>query len=318
MKYYLGIDLGGTNIACGVVNENFEIVGTGKLETRCPRPAEEIVDDMAKASLMAVENANLTMDEIEWVGVGSPGIANRETGVIEFANNLQFYNVPMRDMLQSRLGKPVFIENDANAAAYGEAVAGAAKGMKDVLAITLGTGLGGGIIIDSKIYGGFHFAGAELGHAGMIYEGEPCSCGRKGCVEAYCSATALIRQTKEAMRKNPDSKMWEICGGDLERVNGKTAFDGMRAGDAAAQAVVDQYLKYLGYAVATFVNIFQPEILVIGGGICKEGETLLAPLRKIMETETYGRFSAKTTRLATAKLGNDAGIIGAAFLGNLA
>ncbi len=314
MKYCVGIDLGGTNIAVGVVNENYEIVARAQAKTNCPRPAEDILADMAVTARKAVEEAGLTMEDVEWVGVGTPGSVNQDTGDIIYSNNLDFHDVPMRRILGEALGVPVYVENDANAAAYGEFVAGAAQGVRNALMITLGTGVGGGIIIDNKIYSGTNHAAGELGHMVVEKGGWQCTCGRRGCIEAYASATGLIRMTKEAMEADRSSKLWEIAG-SLDKVDGKTAFDGMRAGDAAGKAVVDKYISYLGTGLANYVNIFQPEILVIGGGICKEGETLLAPLRDILNQETYMVKEEGKCRLMKAQLGNDAGIIGAAFLG---
>ena len=312
--YRIGIDLGGTNIVAGVVDDEFRIVATAKCKTRIPRPAEEIVVDMARMAKEAVQNAGLTMADIAYVGVGSPGTCNADTGIVEYSNNLQFEKLPLRDMLGGMLDKAVYIENDANAAALGEALAGAAKGAQSCVCITLGTGVGGGIIIDGKIYGGFNFAGAELGHTVIMVDGELCTCGRFGCWEAYASATALINQTRRAMVNHPDSAMWSIAE-DLDKVNGRTAFDGMRAGDAVAAQVVDTYIKYIATGLINVINIFQPEVLCIGGGICKEGDTLLKPLAAHIERERYSKYSSHQTRLRGATLGNDAGIIGAAFLG---
>lgn len=311
--YRIGIDLGGTNIVAGVVDRNYNIIAKAKRKTRVPRPADEIIRDMAQASLEAVESAGLSIDDIELVGVGSPGTCNPDTGIIEYANNMGFENLPMRDNLGAILKKDVYIENDANAAALGEALAGAAKGAQSCVCITLGTGVGGGIIIDGRIYGGFNFAGAELGHTVIVVDGYPCTCGRNGCWESYASATGLIRQTREAMRNNPGSAMWEVAG-SLDNVDGRTAFDAMRKGNAAAKEVVDNYIKYVACGLTNVVNIFQPEILCIGGGICKEGDTLLIPLEEHIKRERYSKFSSHQTRLCVAQLGNDAGVIGAAFL----
>lgn len=315
MKYYIGIDLGGTNIVAGVVNENYEIVATAKVKTNLPRPAEEICKDMAMVAEKAVSEAGLQMSDIESVGVGTPGIANSESGVVEYSNNLGFENVPMAEMIGNILGKPVYIENDANAAAYGEFVAGAAKGARHAVAITLGTGVGGGIIIDGKIFAGFNFAGAEIGHTVIEVDGPQCTCGRKGCFEVFSSATGLIRMTKEAMEENKSSKMWEMMKEDGNRVSGRLAFNAMRAGDETAKAVVDKYIKYLAAGITNTINIFQPDVLCIGGGVCNEGDPLLLPLKELVKKEVYTRNSKNNTEIVIAKLGNDAGIIGAAFLG---
>lgn len=317
MKYYAGIDLGGTNIAVGIVDEAYQIVGKAKIKTNAPRPAQDIADDMDKATRQAVANAELTLSQIEWVGIGTPGTVNQDIGEIEYTNNLQFYHVPMVRMMKERLGLPVYMENDANAATYGEALAGAAKGVKNVIGITLGTGVGGGIIIDGKIYSGSNFAGGELGHTVIVYDGRLCTCGRKGCFEAYASATGLITTTREYLTAHPGDGMWLYCDHDLARVNGRTAFDAMRAGLDSGRQVVTQYLNYLGCGLANMINIFQPDILFLGGGISKEGETILEPLRDYINKEMYTKDSPKNAEIVTAQLGNDAGIIGAAFLGNL-
>ena len=191
MKYYIGIDLGGTNIKAGVVNESYEIVSTAKVKTNLPRPAEEICADMADVAVKAAQKAGISMDEIVCVGVGTPGTANSATGVVEYSNNLGFENFHMAELLEKKLSKPVYIENDANAAAYGEFVAGAAKGADHAVCITLGTGVGGGIIIDGKIYSGFNYAGAEIGHTVIAVDGPQCACGRKGCFEVFSSGLFL-------------------------------------------------------------------------------------------------------------------------------
>lgn len=314
MKYYLGIDLGGTNIVAGVVDEEYNIIAKASTKTNCPRPEKEIADDMARMALEAVKNAKLTIDDIEWIGVGTPGIANSATGIIEYSNNLGFKDTPMVKYIQETIDKPVFIENDANAAAYGEFVAGAAKGAKNAVCITLGTGVGGGIIIDGKIYAGSNFAGAEIGHTVIEVDGVQCSCGRKGCFEAYSSATGLIRMTKESMAQNPDSIMNQMAE-DKGKVTARTSFDCMRAGDKYAKAVVDKYIKYLAAGITNTINIFQPDVLCIGGGVCNEGDPLLLPVKELVKNEVYTRNSEKNTEIVIAKLGNDAGIIGAAFLG---
>ena len=314
MKYYVGIDLGGTNIVAGVVDKEYNIIAKASTKTNCPRPEKEIADDMAKMALEAVKNAKLTIDDIEWIGVGTPGIANSETGIIEYSNNLGFKNTPMVKYIQETINKPVYIENDANAAAYGEYVAGAAKGAKNAVCITLGTGVGGGIIIDGKIYSGSNFAGAEIGHTVVQVDGAQCSCGRKGCIEAYSSATGLIRMSKEAMEEHPDSLMNKEAE-EKGKVTARTSFDCMRAGDKYAKAVVDKYIKYLAAGITNTINIFQPDILCIGGGVCNEGDPLLLPMKELVKQEVYTRNSAKNTEIVIAKLGNDAGIIGAAFLG---
>ncbi len=314
MKYYVGIDLGGTNIVAGVVDENYQILDKASMKTNCPRPAEAIAADMAECALQAIQNAGLTPEQIEWIGIGTPGIANSETGMIEYANNLGFENVPMVKWISEQTGRPTFIENDANAAAYGEYVAGAAKGAVNAVCITLGTGVGGGIVIDGKIYSGSNYAGAEIGHTVLQMDGPACTCGRHGCFEVYSSATGLVRMTNEAMAEHPESLMHKMAE-EKGKVTARTAFDAMRAGDAAAKSVVDFYIKALAVGITNVINIFQPDVLCIGGGVCNEGDALLLPVKELVAKEVYTRNSPKNAEIVIAKLGNDAGIIGAAFLG---
>ena len=314
--YTIGIDLGGTNIVSSVVDENYNIIATSKTPTNSPRSADEIFDDIAMISEEAIQKAKLTKADIDSVGMGTPGTVNAD-GVIEFANNLGFNNVPAAEMLKERLGiDKVYIENDANCAALGEAYAGVGNGAKDFVAVTLGTGVGSGIIVDGKIVNGVNFAGGECGHMVIVVDGEQCSCGRKGCWEAYASATALIRQTKKAMEEYPDSYMHQLAEAE-GKVSGRTAFDAMRKGDIAGIKVVDQYIKYVSCGLINIVNALQPEIICVGGGICNEGETLMVPLRRYVQAERYSIHSKIQTKIVKAELGNDAGVIGAAILGRV-
>lgn len=312
----IGIDFGGTNIAVGIVDENYRILYKTSAPTRLGRPVDEMVLDMAKLCLECAAKVGVSLEEVASVGIASPGVINSETGEVEYYCNMDLYNYPLAERLRAALNgyDRIFAGNDANAAALGEAVAGAAKGASTAVMITLGTGVGGGVILDGKIYDGFNFSAAELGHVVIKAGGRPCPCGRKGCFEQYSSASALIRDTKEAMEAHPESALWKIAP-TLECVNGKTAFDGMRMGDATATAVVDSYISDLALGLTNMVNIFQPEVLCIGGGICGEGETLRAPLEKLVMAEQYAKTTPKKTRLVIAALGNDAGIVGAAALG---
>lgn len=314
--YKLGIDLGGTNIVAGVVDKKYKIVAKASCKTAVPRPESEICDSMAEVAKKAVEKAKLTMDDIESVGIGVPGAVNPKTGVIEYSANLFFHNWEVVEMMEERLGKKVHIENDANAAALGEYLAGSAKGARNAVAITLGTGVGGGIIIDGKIYSGSNFAGAELGHMVIVKDGKECACGRRGCWETYASATGLINLTKQKIlsEKLEFSYMLKLCDGDINKVNGRTAFDAMRDGDPTAKSVVEEYISYLSCGLVNIINIFQPDILCIGGGISNEGENLLGPVRSYVERERYTKHNDKQTVICKCTLGNDAGIIGAAYL----
>lgn len=313
--YRIGVDLGGTNIVVGIIDENNKIVAKASRKTNAPRAAEGIFDDMADAIKEAMSQIHITNDDIISVGVGTPGSVNKSEELIEFANNLGFDNVPAYALLRERIGiQNVYFDNDANCAALGEAVAGCGKGVQNFVMITLGTGVGSGIIVNGKLVTGVNYAAGEMGHTVLVYDGLQCNCGRKGCWEKYSSATALISQTKDAMKKNYNSLMWTLVGNDLNKVNGRTAFDGMRKGDTTAQTVVNNYVAFLACGIGNIVNIFQPDMVAVGGGIGNEKENLLEPVRKLLKTEIYSIHAKKQTQLVAALLGNDAGIIGAALL----
>ena len=318
--YYIGVDLGGTNIAIGIVNEQYEIVKKGSTPTKPERGADPIIEDMAALAKKLVAEMGISMDEVAYAGVATPGTANSDTGVVEYANNIPFLQYPLADKLSALLdGKPAYIENDANAAAKAEAMAGVAAGAPFSVMITLGTGLGGGIVIDGKVYSGFNYAGAELGHIVIEKDGRLCSCGRKGCWEAYSSATGLINMTRdkieECRKAGRATLMEKMIGGDLDHISGKTSFSAAKQGDEAGAEVVNEYIDYLACGLANIINIFQPDVLSIGGGICREGDYLLNPLNERVFKEVYTKDREPKTKLLIASLGNDAGIIGAAALG---
>ncbi len=312
--YKVGVDLGGTNIVAGVINDKYEIIGRAKLKTNVPRPAQEIMNDIVSCVKKAAQEAGISIDEIESVGVGTPGTVSKKTGSIEYANNLYFHHVPAAAMIEKQLPVKVYLENDANCAALGEAIAGAGAGKSDFVAVTLGTGVGTGYIHNGEIMTGCNSAGAEFGHMVIKFDGEMCNCGRRGCWERYASATALVNQTKAAMLENTDSVMWELTSGDINNVSGRTAFDAMRAGDVVGCDVVEQYIKYIAVGVVNLINALQPEIICFGGGISNEGESLLMRLRKHINEFRYSKYADTQTEICCAKLGNDAGIIGAALV----
>lgn len=313
MAYYLGIDIGGTNIACGIVNDNCEIIARSKVKTNAPRPYEEILADIIRGAKLACDEAGISPSELDSVGIGCPGTCNQDTGAVEYSNNLGFVNVPLRPDVEKALGVKTFLGNDADAAAYGEYCAGAAKGAENAVVITLGTGVGSGIIIGGKIYSGSNFAGGEIGHTVISVDGRPCTCGRRGCFEAYSSATGLVNITRDYAEKSPDSLMAKMIQQD-GRISARTAYAAMKQGDEAGRIVTDEYVKYLAVGIANVINIFQPDVLCIGGGVCNEGDTLLVPLKKAVKEQVYSKNSAKNTEIVICSLGNDAGIIGAAML----
>ena len=273
------------------------------------RPAAEVVRDMGGAVEQVLARAGASVADCRSMGVGSPGTCNSADGVVERAYNLGWDHVPVCRMLEQRFGIPCRLSNDANCAALAEQVAGAAVGHDNVVLVTLGTGVGGGIIIGGRIYDGMRGAGAELGHTLLVMDGEPCTCGRRGCWEAYSSATALIRQACQAAARHPDSLLARLAD-----VNGKTVFDAADRGDETAQAVVDRYCDYLGAGLVNIVNALAPDVILVGGGISRQGERLLAPVRRYVERNCFGGKDGAVPVIAPAKLGNEAGIIGAAAL----
>lgn len=313
--YYFGIDLGGTNIAAGIVDKDLNLIAKTSTPTLVGRPTDEIVADMAMLCKKLASENNIPLDEVAACGIASPGTANSDTGVIEYSNNIPMLNYPMVEKLRSYLGiDKIYLDNDANAAALGEVLAGSAKGAKSAVMVTLGTGVGGGIVIDGKIYSGFNHAGAEIGHIVIEVDGYPCTCGRRGCWEAYSSATGLIRMTREKMEETKDTVLWEMCE-SLDKISGKSAFLAMRKyQDKAATEVCEKYIKYLAAGITNIMNVFQPEVISIGGGVCNEGDPLFAPLREIVYRENYGRNTVNQPKIVRATLGNDAGIIGGAAL----
>ena len=318
--YTIGVDLGGTNIAIGLCDEDLKIIDKGSVPTGADRDGDSIVKDMADLAAKIIERNGLTVADIEYVGIATPGIANSKTGVVEYSCNLPFVNFPLAGTFKKYLPvSRVLIENDANAAALAEALSGAAKGTKNSLMITLGTGVGGGIIIDGHVYsGGLNCAGAELGHIVIVAGGRQCGCGRRGCWEAYSSATALTNMTKEKMRELELKGIPSLLFDEAKRegkVSARTAFNAMRGGDEYGKKLVDEYIEYLAVGVANMINVFQPEVISIGGGVSNEKSFLTDPLNKIVDKEQYTRNNEVKCKVVTAALGNDAGIVGAAGLG---
>lgn len=307
---YIGIDLGGTNIAGGIVDNSGNIVKKLSVPTRAERSFEEIISDMANLCQSLINASNTDITQIKAIGVGSPGAIDQKNGIVLNAGNLGWKNAPLRSEFNKYFDLPINIENDANAAAYGEySVCGVDA--DDFIFITLGTGVGGGIIINRRIYRGFNGAGAEIGHMTLVHGGTKCSCGKLGCWEAYASVTALINQTKQAIQNNPNSMMAKIFN-DSGSIDGRTSFDAAKAGDESAQEVVKQYLEYVADGICSLVNIFEPKVLLIGGGISKEGDYLLKPIREYC-AKNYFCKNIEQTRLGIARLSGDAGIVGAAL-----
>ena len=313
MSYTIGIDLGGTTMTAGLVNEDYEIVGKITWATRLPRPAEDLEKAMADLCREVAKQNGVDFSEVRYVGIGTPGSVNFTTGFVGYNTNFNYYDWNLGTDLEALLGCKVYVENDANAAAFGEYIAGGAKGYKDAVVITLGTGIGSGIILDGKILRGFNFAAGEMGHTVILKDGRKCNCGRHGCWERYASARALSEDTKAAMREHRDTIMWDLVK-DIDHVNAKTSFDAMEKGDALAKQVVENWMEYVGCGIANVVNTFEPEVICIGGGVSNQGETLLGPVRAYVEKETHDITTGRIPEIRACVLRNDAGVIGAAAL----
>ena len=314
--YYIGIDIGGTNLKAGLVDETYRITATKKQPLQFAS-MEQMGETLAKMAIDLVEENNVPRDQVASVGMGFPGPVDDKRGVVIKTVNIPIRFMPVAEIFHRHWdGVPVHLGNDADCAALGEFYHYEDKKIESLILVTLGTGIGTGIILNGKIHTGINGCAGEGGHIVLVHGGEQCTCGRRGCWERYASANALIRQTMAAMEQNKDSIMWGMVGGDLSRVSGRTAFEAKREGDASAKAVVEQYLRYLADGLSNFVNIFQPEVIALGGGVSHErDEDLLVPLQSTVLEDCFGREADRHTRLVKAKLGNDAGIIGAALLG---
>lgn len=310
----IGVDIGGTSIKGASINQQGQIIARFSLPIIDKETSNKAVERLGGKILSFIRENEIQDDEIIGIGVGCPGAINSEKGVVDYSNNLKWIDVHLQEILEKETGLKVKITNDANAAALGEAYFGAGKEASSVILLTLGTGVGGGIIINGKVYEGNQGKGAELGHTIIEINGRPCTCGRKGCLEAYASATALISDTKEIMKKNPDSLMWKLVNCDIDLVNGKTPFTAKLQGDTYANEVINQYINYLGEGILNFCNIFRPEAIVLSGGIAQQGKDLLDPLISYCEKNDYGFKGTPKVKITTAKLGYDSGIIGSASL----
>lgn len=310
-QYYIGIDLGGTFIKGGIVDENGKIIADDKIPTESEKGGGRVAANIASLVEKLLETTGVAKENVLGVGMGSPGMIDSKKGVVVFSGNLHWSHFPLAEETQKLLNLPVKVANDANVAALGETKFGCGKNYQNTILITLGTGVGGGVVIDGKLFEGYQSAGAELGHSVIVAGGEQCTCGRKGCLEAYASATALIRDTKRAMENNKNSKMWAI--GSTEQVTGKTAFD-YYDNDERAKAVVDNYIEKLGVGLTNLANEFRPEAIILGGGVCAQGDNLVKPLQAFLDKEIFAGEKGPQVKILTATLGNSAGILGAAAL----
>ncbi len=312
MQYRIGVDLGGTAVKAGIVDENYNILFS------CTIPSDHdfdrAVEGMAAAIETVASEAGLKVSDFPCVGVGIPSTVNPYTKRLVFANNTGWRDAPIGSALESRISIPVYIGNDANCAVIGEALNGAARGRKNVVMLTLGTGVGGGILFDGKLFTGGDGMGAELGHTPLVHGGCRWTCGISGCLESYASVSALIRETKAAMSAHPESMLCAYAAKHAGKVDGKTAFDCTQAGDETASSVVDRYLDYLAGGIGGLITTFRPEIFILGGGLSAQGENLTRPLTEKVPHYVYASDLIGVPPIVTAELGNAAGTIGAAYL----
>ena len=309
----IGVDIGGTSIKGAAVTDKGEVLETFSMPVEKGEDQKITVNKLIDLLDIYLKEHKYTKENCLGIGFGIPGSIDSINGNVDYSNNLRWLHVPFVQMVKSRIDMPIRITNDANAAAYGESKFGAGRKYKNMLMVTLGTGVGGGIIIDGELYEGNSGKGAELGHMVVQLDGRTCTCGRKGCLEAYASATGLIASTKEMMEQHKDSKMWAISE-KLGKINARVAFEAARAGDKYGQQVVDDYIKYLGEGLNNYFNIFRPEAVVLSGGIANEGEYLTSRLTKYCKERVYGFPRTPAVDIVTSELGYHSGIVGAAAL----
>ena len=311
MKYIVAIDLGGMSAKGALFSDSGELIVQERVKTSSADGFEGTMQKLSCLAKTLTDKAGVSFADVSVIGVGAPGVVDSTQGRILRWSNYHWNDVPFASTLSNLTGKKVYVANDANVAALGEATFGATAKYQSSILLTIGTGIGGGIVFDGKLIEGYQSAGAELGHITIREGGLPCACGRRGCYEKYASTTALIQQTRYAMVENLQSKLWEIADGKIENVDGRTAFTAARQGDETAKKVIEQFVGYLSEGIADFVNILRPEAIVIGGGISNEGEMLFEPLRKAVDARTYIAMDIVPLKIVGAKLGNKAGIYGA-------
>lgn len=309
VEKFIGIDIGGTSIKGIIICSDGTVLGKHSITT-----GTDNGDSLTGNIVEIIDNLVMQVGgkaEVKGVGIGCPGLIDSKSGTVVFAGNLNLKNYPLAKCVSQKSGLPVKLTNDANAAALGEAVFGAGAQYKDSILVTLGTGVGGGIVIDGKLFEGGNSAGTEIGHTVIIQNGLKCTCGRRGCLECYASARALTEQTRDAMKENKYSEMWN--GYNLDTVSGKTPFDYMDT-DITAKAVVEKYISYLACGIINLVNVFRPQVVMLGGGVSEQDERLTRPLQKLVDGEIFAGTDYAPVKITKAKLGSGAGAFGAAAL----
>lgn len=311
MSYIIGIDLGGMSAKGGLFSSSGELLCEEKVKTDATDGFEKTVVLLAELSQKLAAKAGIEYSDVAAIGLGAPGVVDSRRGVVLRWSNFSWQDAPLAERLFALTGKKTYVANDANVAALGESKFGATAQYQSSILLTIGTGIGGGMVFDGKLIEGYQSAGAEFGHITIREGGVPCACGRCGCYEKYASASALILQTRRAMSENLDSLMWDIVEGKMEKVDGRTAFIAANKGDLTAKKVLEQFVGYLSEGIADFVNILRPEAIVLGGGIANEGEALFAPLRKAVNERSYVAMDIVPLKIVGAALGNQAGMYGA-------
>ncbi|MBR5309610.1 MAG: ROK family protein [Oscillospiraceae bacterium] len=315
MKYSAAIDLGGTNIGIGIVSEEGELVFKNSVPVEDNKNPSALLEQMAQGTLDTIAASGRELSDISFVGIGIPGLIKGPKGPVILAANINWHNVDAVGILEERIGLPVILGNDADCAAMGEYYAGSGKQYKSLIMITLGTGVGGGTVIDGKLFPGCNGFGGEYGHIPLVHNGVQCGCGKRGCFEVYGSANALKRQTREVAEEHPESIIWEMCEGNLDNISGRTAFDAAEQGDETGKAIVEQYISYLADGISGIINIFRPEVIILGGGVSNQGASLIDPLNEKVAKLCVASDVIEAPKVVKASLGNSAGIIGAGLLG---
>jgi len=315
-RWVVGVDLGGTNIVVGLLPiEGGEVLGLRMRPTDSHRGAKFVVDriiEMVEQSIAEVLNTHGgRRDDIAGVGIGSPGPLDRKAGVVINTPNLGWRNFPIRDLVANAVNLPATLDNDANCATYGEWWLGAAKGVDHVVGLTLGTGIGGGIVLDGKIYHGVSDVAGEIGHMTIDSTGRRCKCGNYGCLEAYASGPAIALRAVEGIEAGVDTALADMVGGRMEDITAATVYEGVVAGDEYATEVMKDTAKFLGAGVANIINILNPEMVVIAGGVTRAGDHLFAPLRAEVRRRAF-RAAEERCRIVSGELPGTAGVVGAA------
>ena len=310
---FIGVDVGRSSAAAALTGNDGQIICKCSRAVEPDWSAEKLCEEIVLLAQCAAKDGGALLDEIEAVGIGLPGLVDDQAGMVVRTPYMPFSNTPLRKLFQQIWDVPVYLGTNSNCAALGEYHAGAAKGCRSVVMLTVGTGIGGGFVMDGKLYTGMSNSAMEVGHMIVKPYGKACRCGNYGCWEQYGSARALIHLTQSEMRRERGGLLWDLCGGDLNNVSGRTAFAAARMRDPRAEQVVMSYLGGLSIGIINLINILQPEIICLGGGISNEEDDLLYdPLRKLVSAGTYYRKAG--VRLERAKLGDDANLIGAAML----